>query len=100
MLSKCDFEAKEEKDGEIILTRDSQAKCDVRCAHSHSSSGHELSLRQEEKESRTSRMPRAHTDISHLPIISPLSPHFWERGNFTKRFYQAHQRGKEDDPKV
>lgn len=45
-------------------------------------------------------MSRAHTDISHFPIISPLSPHFWERGNFKKRFYQAHQRGKEKDLKV
>lgn len=80
--------------------RISQAKSDGGCAHSHSSSGCEFSLGQEEKESRTGRMPRAHTDISHFPTVSPLSSHFWEKGNFKKRFYQAHQRGKEKNLKV
>lgn len=96
MPSKCDCEAKEEKSWPIQV---SQADCDdAEYAHSHS--GCEFPLGQEEKESSTGRMPRAHTDISHFPIISHLSPHFWDRGRFKKRFYQAHQRGKEKDPKV
>lgn len=73
MPSKCDYEAKEEKGGEVMAhVRVSQAKCDAGCAHSHYSSGHEFFLEQEEKESRTGSMPRAHTDISPFPIISPL----------------------------
>lgn len=57
MPSKCAYGAKEEKGGEVMACmRVSQAECDAGCAHSPSSSGHELSLRQEEKRMRAGQV--------------------------------------------